>query len=68
MSCDTVFLVGLQHRQAWSKAYALRCPSFARPKGASGTTDEDFVLPSLRLSVTARNPQDTVRGGAGGGG
>ena len=53
VSYDTVFFVSLQHREqlqpwTWIKAYTLRRISFSRPKDASGTTDEDFVLLSLR--------------------
>ena len=68
VSYDRVFFVGLQQEQlqhcTWIKAYTLRCTSFSRRKGVSGTTDEDFVLLSLRLLVTAHNPQDSERGSA----
>ena len=42
---------------------------FSRPKGTYGTTDEDFVLLSLRACLSYHaNPQGSVRGRGGGGG
>ena len=39
---------------------------FFPPKGAYGTTDEDFVLLSLRACLWWHvNPQGSVRGGGG---
>ena len=75
-SDDTVFFVGLQHCKrvqpsTWIKAYTLWCTSFSRPKGASGTSDEDFVLLSLRaclsLHVTHKTPYRGWTEGAVGG-
>ena len=61
-------VAGLQHRErlqpcTWNKAHTLRCTSFARPKGASGTTDEGLVLLSLRTCLPLRGtPLDPLRG------
>ena len=77
VSYDAVFFVRLQHRQQLQpctcfKVYAPQCTSLWRPKGASGPTDEDFVLLSLRAGlsqgVTHKTPYGGVPEGGGGGG
>ena len=39
-------------RGGWIKTSTLCCTWFSRPKGASGTPDEDFVLLSLRACLS----------------
>ena len=64
VSNDTVFFVCHHRRDRLlsgprNRTPTLRCTSLSRPKGASRTTDEDFVSLSLRagLSVRARLPR-----------
>ena len=68
VSYDTVSFVGLQHREqlqpcTWIKVYTLRCTPFSRPKGASGSTDEDFVFLSLRACLSLHVTHKTAYGG-----
>ena len=41
----------------WNETFTLCCTSVSRPKGASGTADEDFVLLSLRTSLSLAPPE-----------
>ena len=72
VSMDTVFFVGEQlHSHSYVPVPGSGCqPSVAllppAPKGASGTTDEDFVLLSLCVCLSARVTDKTPYGGGGG--
>ena len=66
VSIDTVLFVGRCCSNATAVQYlgedvvSLCCPSLSRPKGASGTTDEDFVLLSLRTCLSQRATHKTL--------